>query len=819
MQEVDMGQRSSQPIVNVTEDGDQEAVIRSTTRELKTFEDAIEADERQGNVDGDLHTRIEKVRKRKKTKKRKRGRDVDPDQHSKEEESARTLLEMKGTQDLARVPSNEDDFAASSQVLAESQTQDRSDVAEDPFYDPPQEEERRPKSQKSRKSGRWRMDCYAEQDQDITITNAESAGTKEPSKRLIDGSHMYPDPQFQQYQYESGAVIDNSSNAYGQSQGHAPVATMAEPIEYQNSTSHVPTPPYANSSSSNVYTNHQSPIQQHGLSLNNGVEKRKRKKHHSHPAHNAAELADAATAANALIDPALTGQGTDIWALPHAEPHAALNAVNGNAAITAPGRGSGETPKTKRKRRLPDNDNEAAELQERARKSDGPKVSAPNTKAKMTSPSAKKSGHGGPFDDAEITQLTDFMDRYREEHDISQFDLNEKIQVTGRGTGPKDEFWNEVSAVLPYRTRQSVYKVCRRRFHNYGKRGKWTPEEDDLLKRAQMEKPNRWKDIGAMIGRMPEDARDRWRNYLKCGDNRQHDVWNQEEEDKLEKAVHECIESMKEAREVDRRNAFEMGLSRSVKEDDDDDMSLINWTIVSDKMGGVRSRLQCLYKWKKLKKKEEDEQAVEEENERREAEGLPLKHEAQAKAKPTWRTKRAEQNYAKMLPGDKFDLLKALADSGTYEEKNIPWKIIGTPHFRSIWSTTDRKIAFRHMKELVPHDCSTIFQVIVTTLLTHFYNEYSAYERERRYKPPPPNEEFDKRGRRRNLSSRKIVDEDDGVGDESMQEFASGGAYAPDMEGVVDPGLTAQSGYEQQYLGGGGVDEEMARQMQLLREA
>lgn len=141
----------------------------------------------------------------------------------------------------------------------------------------------------------------------------------------------------------------------------------------------------------------------------------------------------------------------------------------------------------------------------------------------------------------------------------------------------KDNFWDEVSTALPHRTRASVYKHVRRVYHTYEQRGKWTAEEDNELRHFVEEFGMSWKTIGVHIGRMPEDCRDRWRNYVKCGQNRGQNKWSLEEENKLLQVVNEIKQF--------------------------DPSADINWTVVSEKIGGVRSRIQCRYKWNKIQKK------------------------------------------------------------------------------------------------------------------------------------------------------------------------------------------------------------------------
>ncbi|KAK9368745.1 hypothetical protein V1509DRAFT_622676 [Lipomyces kononenkoae] len=182
-------------------------------------------------------------------------------------------------------------------------------------------------------------------------------------------------------------------------------------------------------------------------------------------------------------------------------------------------------------------------------------------------------GNGGSFTADEINALEQFMSRYQAEHGLDYAALCRRVWANER---KKDNFWDAVASALPHRTRASVYKHVRRKYHPYELRGKWSSEDDAALKRMVEMHGAQWKTIGRLIGRMPEDCRDRWRNYVKCGTNRGQNKWSVDEENKLIEVV----------------NSIRFG----------DPSAEINWTAVSEKMGGIRSRIQCRYKWKKLNK-------------------------------------------------------------------------------------------------------------------------------------------------------------------------------------------------------------------------
>ncbi|OVF09899.1 putative rNA polymerase I termination factor [Clavispora lusitaniae] len=185
-------------------------------------------------------------------------------------------------------------------------------------------------------------------------------------------------------------------------------------------------------------------------------------------------------------------------------------------------------------------------------------------------------GADGPrlFSPEEIAIVESFVDGYCRLHNLSRADICRRVWASER---TKDSFWESVTKVLPYRSRASVYKHIRRQYHVFEVRARWTPAEDELLRKVAGACKTNWKKVGEALGRMPEDCRDRWRNYVKCGSNRAANKWSPEEERTLRTIVTDML---------------------AHKE------TPINWTVVSERMNGVRSRIQCRYKWNKLVRRE-----------------------------------------------------------------------------------------------------------------------------------------------------------------------------------------------------------------------
>lgn len=179
------------------------------------------------------------------------------------------------------------------------------------------------------------------------------------------------------------------------------------------------------------------------------------------------------------------------------------------------------------------------------------------------------------FSSQEIDGVEHFIQGYCKIHNWSRKDACARIWSSKR---QKDNFWEALTRVLPYRSRASVYKHVRRQYHVFSVRAKWTPQEDAELSQWGQTHEGKWKQIGEAMGRMPEDCRDRWRNYVKCGDNRSSNSWLAQEEQQLCDIVGQLLQEA------------------------DLDMA-INWTVVSERMNGSRSRIQCRYKWTKMQKR------------------------------------------------------------------------------------------------------------------------------------------------------------------------------------------------------------------------
>ena len=364
------------------------------------------------------------------------------------------------------------------------------------------------------------------------------------------------------------------------------------------------------------------------------------------------------------------------------------------------------------------------------------------------------SDKGGPYTAAEAEKLDRFRDSYCEANNMSIEQFNNHIQSSMRGNPTATEIFNECHEVLPYRPRMSVQKYCRRHFHNF-QRGTWSAEEDEMLKHAVAEKGNNWKAISEMVGRMADDCRDRYRNYVHNSENRNREQWTNEEVQSFCNAIDYCMQAMKDERRQARIEKYaEDALdTESSSDPEDNDMKSINWQIVSDRMGGMRSRLQCIFKWSQLQTNQQKELL-------RKHRDARLFEESKSETKNPWRKKRALEKVANMKIGDQHALLRAIVDSGATTEGNIPWKSIGDDDFRSMWNSTDKKEAWWKMKRHVEGAESMDYREVANEIISRILN-IAGDELDDRWDPEVHGDVNGKKRKKRKAKGKQREDEEE----------------------------------------------------------
>ncbi|KAL8669238.1 MAG: hypothetical protein Q9168_006165 [Polycauliona sp. 1 TL-2023] len=340
-------------------------------------------------------------------------------------------------------------------------------------------------------------------------------------------------------------------------------------------------------------------------------------------------------------------------------------------------------------------------------------------------PLQELSAKGGMFRDDEIRTLERFRDRYCEEEGVDKRRFNELIHTNVRGRNDVKRLYDAIYEEIPYRTHQSVLRFCRRNFHNFAVRGSWTAVDDENLRDAVAKKGTSWKAVGSMLDRFPEDCRDRYRNYIVNSEKRNTDTWAEHEVQNLVKAVNDCMRLLRGERARAKEDEYEgREVPESEPESDQEvqDLKLINWQIVSDRMGGTRSRLQCAYKFNHLKKEDRDYYFS---MIRRFTAGKVSTSRAHSKRSRPWRLVQSIRKLRNMRAGDKYDFLQLFANCGAVSESNIPWRSLGDKALRKRWKNVDIKAALETFKEQVPGSERMEYQEVVNRVYTKIMAEDS----------------------------------------------------------------------------------------------
>ena len=376
-------------------------------------------------------------------------------------------------------------------------------------------------------------------------------------------------------------------------------------------------------------------------------------------------------------------------------PEESLSEASNNTALL-----KSSTSRKQRKRRLPIEVDEPGSSSTKPKtgsrqKSEGSRTNAPKTpKSKVTASEADAARTKGRLAAGDVTAIKEAVESYKAMNDMTQDQIIGVVQESALSK-TSTSFWDDVCGEVPHISRRKVQDVCRRSFHNFEARGTWTTEQDDELRNAYERNPNKWKIIGQDINRFSEDARDRWRNYLVCGDNRQKDAWDKSEEIQLRIAVKDCIQAIREDKRI------EIGDNPSVE----DFESLLDWQKVSEKMNHTRSRLQCIYKWKKLK-------AIQQSDEEDSDGHAPI-------SQTPWRIKEAQGQVRAFSVSDKLKLLRAIRDKEASKEAKIPWRVIGR-ELGERGKLMAWRLCFQKLKSMLPGHEDMKFRTIVEQLIGIF---------------------------------------------------------------------------------------------------
>ncbi|TFK75752.1 hypothetical protein BDN72DRAFT_756223 [Pluteus cervinus] len=234
----------------------------------------------------------------------------------------------------------------------------------------------------------------------------------------------------------------------------------------------------------------------------------------------------------------------------------------------------------------------------------------------------------GKFSAIEEQQLKSAIDAYRMGKGLTEEDMQEIIFP--KNEKQKDNiFWSEITSAVPQRPIIAVYHHVRRTCHPMKQQGKWSSEEDALLRQSVADLGQQWEKVSERVGRRSADCRDRYRNHIINKEIRvTAGPWSKEEEDQLTQIV------------------TQMTVDQGKDLDND-----VFWGRVSELMGGKRGRQQCRIKWTDALSK-------------------TVKNEGQ---KPRW----SQQ--------DAFILVHKVDSLNVRDDTEIDWKTLSDPHW-NLWS-------------------------------------------------------------------------------------------------------------------------------------
>lgn len=340
------------------------------------------------------------------------------------------------------------------------------------------------------------------------------------------------------------------------------------------------------------------------------------------------------------------------------------------------------TPKEKAKRKRDSTDNpDSVPAKKKKRKSEAAATSnAGHVKPAPSAAASRRASNGpdypsaGNFTPAEVELVEAAFEDARKSNGFTEAQMIQKVQSSAPEV--RALLITLTQEILPNRNRKAIQRFCRRHF-NDAERGKWTGEQDALLRAAQTERPQKWRWISEKVGRLPEDCRDRWRNFESLKDSRHTDVWTRDEELALAKAITESVQGV----------AHRLGRPLTPAEEDD----YISWPLIINKMEGRRNRLQCTNKWRKIRARNAKEKAE------REAEALTEDKEETQRQKNA-----AKARYSSLKMGDIYNIFKEVEYAqavGRIDDINVFWAVVTKLHSASPYTTQDRRMAYKKLKD------------------------------------------------------------------------------------------------------------------------
>ncbi|KAH6643642.1 hypothetical protein C7974DRAFT_1991 [Boeremia exigua] len=482
------------------------------------------------------------------------------------------------------------------------------------------------------------------------------------------------------------------------------------------------------------------------------AKKRKRSKRGKQIAESAALEGDALVESldNTSAQPSASGDspGGDVNSKPKREKKSARHSVGGVVSRTP--KRSRADPNKNYERAHDDDDRTAADK-------------ALETTHELGHPPDKRRSGDFTADERELIRraIRDYQERNGLDTadlvDIIQWSYNNKSEMGGNSTDQVQEqfkkdcnaFWEEIENIGLLRKLRETRKHIRVTYHTC-QRGRWSQDEDEQLEELTNLHPGQWKLIATQLNRRELDAYNRWKDYVRHGENRLTKRWTDDEEESLVRVLSLVCQRVEDLR-------AELGQPPL-----DDYQPIINWHEVCREMGDTRSRLQCQSKWKIMRARVPPAALNIEIKPRKD----PPPQEAAAEVpQKSRRRSKVEKNRQSTVPGpddmlwgDKFDLVDELIQQATADEnvsdEQIGWQDI-VEKMNQRWSVRTLRTAYKQLCELVldpetdDNLTARLFSIYAFIKDSHF-NEV-----EDRYQPAQEDKASDKDGSQKDTSKKR----------------------------------------------------------------
>jgi Myb-like DNA-binding domain len=377
--------------------------------------------------------------------------------------------------------------------------------------------------------------------------------------------------------------------------------------------------------------------------------------------------------------------------------------------------------------------------------------------------------NSGRYTPAELQILENAVHAYRDQNKHTQSEVNALLNSNARTNDFPGGLWDFICGALPNRERHSIQKAVKRKFNNL-RRGPWKPEDDEELIELYRLYPNKWQKIGEENNRGAEASRDRWRNYCKNGEAQEKGEWPKEQEDLLAKLMRGTISILVKDR------IKEIRAGRPVPADFEP-ADLLDYGILSEQMGGTRSRLQCRNKFEKFKARDDQRmeyifeplkaldglefQSASHQPRARPASVRSATMVSKSKSRITEEREALDNFNKKMLSGDKYYILtgisRTMAKAQVTDESDIPWDEIFEADSQTDWSILDRKIVLQQMQEEYPAPEDSNCLEIVDGIIDIMENDFDDETLEKHYHNTPPSVKQQRTNTKKGLKARKAV--------------------------------------------------------------